>query len=303
VAVLDLRRLEVLLAVSRTGTVSGAARELHYGQPTVSHHLRRLEAETGAVLLQRVGRGVRLTAEGERLATRAAELIGLANRAETELVNATKLQHGTVRLTAFPSATATLLPRLLALLAERHRGLVLELTEAEPPEGIALLRAGETDLCLGFTYPGEVEDDQLTVTELLADPLHLVTDRAHGAPGDLASYAEARWITGCERCRHELLALCAEAGFEPEVVFATDDYVAVQAMVAAGLGVSVLPGLAVQAHRHDGVVLTPLPGAFRQVRLLGYGRPPLPPAVQLVVDALVADAQSSSRAPTGQSAG
>jgi DNA-binding transcriptional LysR family regulator len=287
--VLDLRRLEALLAVARTGSVSAAARELHYGQPTISHHLRRLEAETGAVLLQRVGRGVRLTADGERLAARAEELIGLAQRAETELTNATKLQHGTVRLAAFPSATATLVPRLLSRLSEQAPGLTLELTESEPPEGIALLRAGEADLVLAFTYPGIDEDPQLSATDLLEDPLHLVTATASAPRGEapaLAAYAGSRWITGCERCRHELLALCAEAGFEPQVVFATDDYVAVQAMVAAGVGVSVLPGLATQAHRNPGVALTPLPDAVRRVQVLTYGRPPHPPGVELVLASL-----------------
>ena len=286
---LDLRRLEALLAVARTGSVSRAAEELHYGQPTVSHHLRRLEAETGAVLVQRVGRGVRLTAEGRRLADRAEEVLGLLQRAETELADATTLRHGRVRLAAFPSATATLVPRLLAVLADLAPGLVLELTEAEPPEGIALLRAGEVDLALAFSYPDVPEDPQLSVTELVEDPLFLVTDTRRAPAGplrDLGAYAAARWVTGCERCRQELLVLCAAAGFEPEVVFATDDYVAVQAMVAAGLGVSLLPGLALEAHRHPDVVVTEVPGAWRRIRVLGYGQPPLPPAVQRVVTAL-----------------
>ena len=104
---IDLRRLEALVAVHRTGTVSAAAEQLHYGQPTVSHHLRRLEAETGSVLLQRVGRGVRLTPEGRRLAQRGEEILGLLERAEAELSASTSLQAGRVRIAAFPSAAAT----------------------------------------------------------------------------------------------------------------------------------------------------------------------------------------------------
>lgn len=301
---LDVRRLEALLAVARTGSVSAAAEELHYGQPTVSHHLRRLESETGAVLLQRVGRGVRLTAEGRRLADRAEELIGLLQRAETELADATTLRQGRVRLAAFPSATATLVPRLLAALAREAPGLVLELTEAEPPEGIALLRSGEVDLALAFSYPDRSEDPQLTVTELIDDPLFLVTDAARapsGALRDLGAYAGARWVTGCERCRGELLVLGEAAGFEPEVVFATDDYVAVQAMVAAGLGVSLLPGLALEAHRHPEVTVTPVPGAWRRIHVLGYGQPPLPPAVARVVQLLERAPGQSPGPSSGQS--
>lgn len=300
---LDVRRLEALLAVARTGSVSAAAQELHYGQPTVSHHLRRLEAETGAVLLQRVGRGVRLTAEGRRLADRAEELLGLLQRAETELADATTLRHGRVRLAAFPSATATLVPRLLAALAREAPGLTLELVEAEPPEGIALLRSGEVDLALAFSYPDVGEDPQLTVTELIDDPLFLVTDAARAPRGrltDLAAYDGTRWVTGCERCRHELLVLCEASGFEPDVVFATDDYVAVQAMVAAGLGVSLLPGLALEAHRHPDVVVTPVPGARRRVHVLGYGQPPLPPAVARVVAVLSAVAGAGQSSAAGE---
>ena len=101
---IDVRRLEALVALHRTGTVSAAAAELHYGQPTISHHLRRLEAETGSVLVQRVGRGVRLTPDGERLARRGEEVLALLARAEAELAASTSLQSGQVRLAAFPSA-------------------------------------------------------------------------------------------------------------------------------------------------------------------------------------------------------
>ncbi|MCG8153822.1 LysR family transcriptional regulator, partial [Pimelobacter simplex] len=253
---IDLRRLEALVAVHRTGSVSGAAAALHYGQPTISHHLRRLEAETGAVLLQRVGRGVRLTPEGERLARRGEEVLGLLARAEAELAATTSLQSGRVRLAAFPSGAATLVPGAIALLAERHPGIRLDLVEAEPPEAHELLRAGEIDLALTFAYPDQPEPEQITVVPVVDDPLYLVT-RADAAPGpavDLADYAASGWIAGCERCRRELLSLCAEAGFTPSIAFASDDYVAVQSLVATGLGVTVLPGLALRAHQHAGVV-------------------------------------------------
>ncbi|HWI42788.1 MAG TPA: LysR family transcriptional regulator [Nocardioides sp.] len=283
---IDLRRLEALVALHRTGTVSAAAVQLHYGQPTISHHLRRLEAETGAVLLQRVGRGVRLTPEGERLARRGEEVLGLLARAEEELRAATSLQSGRVRLAAFPSGAATLVPAALALLAERHPGIELDLVEAEPPEAHELLRAGTVDLALTFAYPDQPEPDQITSVPVLDDPLHLVTPASAPSAGDLADHAESRWITGCERCRRELLSLCAEAGFTPVIAFASDDYVAVQSLVATGLGVTVLPGLALRAHQHPDVVPRPVPGAHRRVQLSTYGAPPRPAAVDAVATVL-----------------
>lgn len=292
---IDLRRLEALVAVHRTGSVSAAAAELHYGQPTISHHLRRLEAETGAVLLQRVGRGVRLTPEGLLLARRGEEVLGLLARAEAELVAATSLQAGRVRLAAFPSGAATLVPDALALLATRHPGIELELTEAEPPEAHELLRAGTVDLALTFAYPDQPEPEQITSVPVLDDPLHLVTpvgDAPGEAPVELAGWADHPWVTGCERCRRELLALCADAGFTPAIAFASDDYVAVQSLVAAGLGVTVLPGLALRAHQHRGVATRRL-AAHRRIQLSTYGAPPRPAAVDAVADALAEVARGS----------
>lgn len=288
--VIDLRRLEALVAVHRTGSVSGAAASLHYGQPTISHHLRRLEAETGSVLLQRVGRGIRLTPDGERLARRGEEVLGLLARAEAELVAATSLKSGRVRLASFPSGAATLVPAALSLLASRHPGVELDLTEAEPPEAHEMLRAGTVDLALTFAYPDQAEPEQITSTPLLDDPLHLVeplvaAGEGPDAPVELAGYATSSWVTGCERCRRELLALCGEAGFTPAIAFASDDYVAVQSLVAAGLGVTVLPGLALRAHQHPGVVARVLP-AHRRIQLSTYGAPPRPAAVDAVATAL-----------------
>ncbi|NYJ02361.1 DNA-binding transcriptional LysR family regulator [Nocardioides thalensis] len=292
---IDLRRLEALVALHQTGTVSAAAARLQYGQPTISHHLRRLEAETGSVLLQRVGRGVRLTPDGERLARRGEEILGLLARAEAELDAATSLQAGAVRLAAFPSGAATLVPAAVAALADAHPGLTLDLTEAEPPEAVRMLRSGAVDLALTFAYPDQPDADSVTSTPLFDDPLYLV-----GAPGTdlgaddehLERFAATRWITGCERCRSELLALCAQAGYTPEIAFASDDYVAVQSLVATGLGVTVLPGLALRAHQNPGVVRRAVPEAFRRIQVTTYGAAPHPPAVTAVATALAEVARS-----------
>lgn len=295
---IDLRRLEALVAVHRTGSVSAAAALLHFGQPTISHHLRRLETETGSVLLQRVGRGVRLTPDGERLALRGEEILGLLARAEDELAASTSLRAGRVRLAAFPSGAATLVPDALALLTERHPGIELDLREAEPPEAYELLRAGSIDLALTFTYPDQPEPEQITSVPVLDDRLFLVTRDQDAPPADdpvdLAALSGTAWITGCERCRRELLALCSDAGFRPSIAFASDDYVAVQSLVAAGMGVSVLPGLALRAHHHPGVVRRPL-AALRHVQLSTYGAPPRPASVDAVAAALTEVAGALSR--------
>ena len=149
---LDVTRLRVLDAVARNGSVTAAAKELHYSQPSVSHHLARLETETGAQLLQRVGRGIRLTQAGQLLAERAAEIIGRIDVAGAELSAHVGLTAGRVRLAGFSSAIGSLVPRAAAALARTHPGLEVTLTDTHPPEALELLRAGRVDVAVIFRY-------------------------------------------------------------------------------------------------------------------------------------------------------
>lgn len=283
---LDVNRLRVLAAVARHGSVTAAARALRYAQPSVSHHLARLEAETGARLVQRVGRGIRLTEAGRALAGRAEEVLARLDAAEAELDALTGLTAGRVRLAAFPSALGTFVPVAAAGFAAAHPGVELRLTEAEPPDAAALLRSGEVDVGLLFDHPGDPHpDDGLRRFPLLTERLHLVTP-AELAGDELADHAGRRWISGCERCRAHLVRSCAAAGFAPDIAFTTDDYVAVQALVAAGLGVTVLPGLALAATRNPRVRVVPLDGDHRTVFAAVHGAAPDPPPTAALLDHL-----------------
>jgi DNA-binding transcriptional LysR family regulator len=310
---LDVTRLRVLVAVARHGSVTAAARALNYAQPSISHHIARLEAETGARLLQRAGRGVRLTDAGRLLAERAEEIIGRLDAAEAELAAHVGLREGRVRLAAFPSALGTIVPAAAARLEAETPGMDLMLTEAEPPVAVRMLRAGYVDVALVFQHyqqdtdpaPPSAAEDGTRGRLLLDEPVHLVTTTAPaGRPGsesgpgaDLAAFAQHRWIAGCERCRSYLVRQCAQAGFTPNVAFTTDDYVAVQALVAAGLGVTTLPGLCLRAARHPGITATPLRGARRHVFAITYGDPPDPPATTRLLDVLAQVADASTPGP------
>src|SRR6204780_2906193 len=168
---LDVTRLRVLVAVARHGSVTAAAHALNYAQPSVSHHLARLEAETGTKLVQRAGRGIRLTdagrllgerggeprapGGGRRRAERAVELLGRLDAAENELVVFAGLRAGRLRLAAFPSALGTIVPTAAAILPDRHPGFDPRLTEAEPPEALRMLRAGYVDVALIFRHEAD----------------------------------------------------------------------------------------------------------------------------------------------------
>jgi len=336
-------RLRVLVAVAEHGSVTAAARALNYAQPSVSHHLARLEAETGATLTQRSGRGIRLTDAGRLLAGRAEEILGRLDAAERELAAHVEQRQERIRLAGFASALATIVPAALSRLAAGHPGIDLLLTEAEEPEAMRMLRAGQVDVALvarhmqDGTLIGPPTDTKGARARLILDEqVHLVTrpqpGSTHGSgaqpgaaqpgaaqpgaaqpgaaqpagaqrgadeagPTDLAAHAHSPWIAGCEHCRGHLVWLCQHAGFSPKIAFTTDDHVAAQALVAAGLGVTILPSLAIRAARHPGIHAQPLPGAWRQVFAVTYGQPPGPRAVDHLLDILTLAAAAAATGP------
>src|SRR5580704_4322507 len=180
---LDVTRLRVLVAVARHGSVTAAARALNYAQPSVSHHLSRLEAETGALLTQRAGRGVRLTDAGRLLAERAEEILGRLDAAENELAAHVGLRAGRVRLAAFPSALGTIVPAAAARLEAESPGMDLLLAGAEPADALDMLRTGRVDVALVFRHyqqgadpePPGADQEGARGTLLLDEPVHLVT--------------------------------------------------------------------------------------------------------------------------------
>jgi DNA-binding transcriptional LysR family regulator len=287
-----LVQLRVLDAVRRHGSVTAAARELHFTQPSISHHLARLEAQTGARLLQKAGRGIRLTEAGRLLADRAAEIVGRVDSATVELSTLVGLQAGRVRLAGFNSVMSALVPQAAAVLTGRHPGLELSLTDVHPEDALHQLRAGQVDVALIFRYDDTPpEDGSIRLVHLLDDPLFLLTSA--GAT-TLAAHRDAPWIAGCERCRSHLVEMCEAAGFSPRLAYISDDMVVMQSLVAAGMGVSTIPGLALRAHRHPAITATRLPVPPRRIYAATYGDPTDPPATAALVAALQEASQEHS---------
>ncbi len=297
---LNVTRLRVIDAVARHGSVTAAADELNYSQPTVTHHVARLEAETGAQLLQRVGRGIRLTPAGQMLADRAAEILGRIAAADAELSAHVGLNAGRVRMASFASAIGAVVPHAVAALAESHPGLEISLVDAHPGDAIDLLRAGEIEVAIIFRYDeSEPEPPGVRLHHLLDDPVYLLSDKPEGP---LETLRDATWIAGCTRCRGHMLALCNDAGFEPRIGSSSDDMVVMGALVAAGLGVATQTGLALRSHSVDGVVATELPGSKRHIYAATYGEPPDPPATAALLEALTEAATSPELAASAPAA-
>lgn len=266
--------------------------------------MKALESSVGTPLLVRTGREMRLTQAGEALVRHAAGIIAGLTAAEEEVAAIAGLRAGRVRLVSFPSGSSTLVPTALAALRAAHPGTRVFLEEAEPPKSVELLREGDCDVALAFRYEGAAgaeEWDDLVVRPLLTDRLVALVPEGHrlartaGAVA-IGELARESWIAGCPRCRGQLVEVCEGAGFSPRIDFATDDYPAVVGLVGAGLGVAVLPQLAVESVRPRGVRTVTLEPAVRR-EIVALTLPDLAqvPAVSATLDEL-------ARAGTRQSA-
>lgn len=285
-------RLRVLQQVARTGSLAGAARELSYTQPAVAHHVAELEREMGTPLVVRHGRGVRLTEAGRALAAHADAVLSRLAAAQEEVAAIAGLRAGRVRVAAYPTAAATLVPRGLAALRQEFPQVEASLLELEPPEALAALRAGDVDLAITFRYTEsnpEPERD-LVATSLGDDPIDVVVPAGHRAAGRkrhrLRDLAEETWVAGCDRCRAHLVDTCERAGFTPAIAFTTDDFVTQQALVAAGLAVAAMPRSTLGAHADPGLRAAPCPELRRRRMEVVVAGDPIPPAVAALRDRL-----------------
>ncbi|WP_168581727.1 LysR family transcriptional regulator [Gephyromycinifex aptenodytis] len=294
---IDAAGLRVMRAIAQEGSFTGAAISLGYSQPAISQMVRRLEQRLGTVLVERVGRTIRLTEAGAVLARHAVPVLSALDAAEEEVAAIAGLRAGRVRLMAFPSSCSTLVPGALALVQQRFPDVSVHFTEAEPSESLLALRNGECDLAVAFSYEGsdlvrgETDLDAFVIHHLLDDPVRCAVPADHpladAAVMDLADLANDRWIAGCPRCRGHLLTLCDAAGFRPEVDFETEDYVAVQGFVAAGLGVALIPDLILRSITHPDVRVIPIdPASHRAVYIVTTPDLARVPAVAATIDAL-----------------
>ncbi|WP_420111866.1 LysR family transcriptional regulator [Pseudactinotalea sp.] len=252
---MDPRRVLIFRDVVRAGSISAAARELGWTQPAVSQHLRALERSVGCTLLVRTSSGVEPTEPGRVLLARADEVAAQLHMATEEMADLSTLRRGRVRLAAYPSAAATLVPAALARLRHEHPAIDVELTEAEPPQARTLLAEGAADVALVFTYDDPPTEGSEVEWQLLGEEPVLLVLPSNQEPRDtdLRALSDADWIVGCEQCRAHAISRCDAAGFTPRVRHVTDDYVVVQKLVAAGLGVTMLPRSALEAYRHPDV--------------------------------------------------
>jgi DNA-binding transcriptional LysR family regulator len=277
---LDVRRLRVLSEVAAQGSFSGAAEALRLTQSAVSQHVAALEREVGLPLVERGMRPVELTEAGHALTRHAAGIFARLDGAEQELGEIARRRSGRLRLGSVPTALATFVPAAFRRFRRRHGDVTLTVVDDPLQRLIPRLEAFELDLALIYEHPALPEVAQLDLdrTPLLDDayqvalpPRHRLSRRRR--PLALADLAGETWIGGSPTSAWFRIVTdhCRAAGFTPRSSYAADDSVAVQALVAAGLGVAVIPGLAL-AHPRPGVEVRSL-GADAPVRHIEAVRP------------------------------
>jgi DNA-binding transcriptional LysR family regulator len=248
---LDPRRLRVLREVAARGSFAAAAEALSFTQSAVSQQVATLEREAGTRLVERGVRPVRLTDAGRALLAHAEAVLARLDEAEQELGEIARLRRGRLRLASFPTAIATLVPRAVALFNQRHPDVDLTVIDDHGQGLIPRLARWELDLALIYEHEALPEPDvELERTHLLDDPFDLVVPDGHPlaarASVALEELAGEIWIGGAPDSAYGAIVLhsCQAAGFEPRLAFGSDDYNAVQAFVAVGLGIAILPHLA-----------------------------------------------------------
>ncbi len=305
---LSLVRLRVLSVVAEHGSFSSAALALDYTQSAISQQVAALERECSCRLVERMPRGVRLTPAGQVLLGHAQGILGSVAAAEAELAAMAGLRGGRLRMASFPSAGATLMPLAIGIFRAQHPEVELSLIEAEPDELVMRLTAAELDLALLFDFgvhepawPGELEGLQL-----FEDPMFVAL------PGDhplatrprlrLHDLSEQAWVQTSQdsQCAQHVVRSCHAAGFEPRAAFHSDDYQTVQGLVAAGVGVALIPALALTSVRNDIVVRSlATAGLHRRVLAaapMAANRTPATGAMQQILRD-VADRHVSTRSP------
>jgi DNA-binding transcriptional LysR family regulator len=296
---LNLGRLQVLCEVVSRGSFSAAADALSYTQSAVSQAVARLEAETGTTLVIRDRRGIRPTATGATLITHAEAIFAQVEAAEADLAAVLGIRAGRLRVASFPSAGATLMPLAVAAFRRAHPEVALTLAEGEPEEIAPRVRAGEFDLALLFEFPGapprrEQPGAGLQSVPLLKDPMDVALPADHPLAAKralrLADLRSQQWVQTSAQspCARHVVRSCLAAGFEPDVAFESDDYDTVQGLVAAGVGVALIPRLAL-THVHSGIVVRSLApqSPTRQVTAATTSGPGVAPAARSMIGLLM----------------
>ncbi|GLW52969.1 LysR family transcriptional regulator [Kitasatospora phosalacinea] len=259
---MDMVWLEVFRTAARLGSFTAAGGQLGWTQSAISRQIAALEGELGVQLFDRLPRGVALTEHGRTLLPHAEALLDRLDGTRRDLAALTGLAAGRLRLGAFDSANAALVPAALAAFRSAHPAVAPTLTEGLSGALLDLLADGAIDLALVTAYPEHPYDtERFELHRLVDDPVLVAVPRTHPLARRrrlrLAELAGEPWIAASRHPGATLLAACVRNGFQPRVEYEVAGWTAKLGLVAAGLGITLIPSLAARAARPD-LALVPL---------------------------------------------
>jgi DNA-binding transcriptional LysR family regulator len=290
---LHLERLQALHAVSTFGSVTGAAEALRLTPSAVSQQLGKLQRDVGQRLIEPYGRGVRLTPAGTLLAQRAHAILSEVENAETELDRQRNHVIGDLEIAGFATAARAILPQTVARLRKQHRQLKLRVSERQPDEAIRLVVAGHLDIALVNDWMNAplVLPDGVQRVLIMNDPVDLAVPADHPLAGrpsvELTELSAEPWITWPHGaiCHEWLTQTLRQHGLTPEVTHTAEEHQTQLAMVAAGLGIAVMPRLG--RGSIEGVSIVTLKPAFsRQIYAIFRTLASERPAIAVTVSAI-----------------
>ncbi|MBG0563962.1 LysR family transcriptional regulator [Actinoplanes aureus] len=253
---METQLLEVFRTVAHLGSITAAARHLRFTQSAVSRQIAALEAEVGTRLLDRLPRGIALTEQGRALLPHADAVLDRLSAARRAVDELDRLDAGRLRVGAFATAVAALVPRALAAFRAAHPAVALSLVEGMTPALLDRLTAGDADVAVVSSAPsGPLDDSRFDLHHLLDEHLLLAVAADHPLAGRrtvrLAELAGESFIAGSPHAERTLLGDSVAAGFRPRIDIVAGEWTGKLGCVAAGLGVALIPVLAARGTPPD----------------------------------------------------
>ena len=278
----DLRLLTVLREVALRGSFSAAADALSYTQPAVSQQIARLEKQVGVKLIERESRGIRLTPAGEVLVRHTERILAQLAAADEELQEVATQARGRLRIGSFATAAGTIVPRAVASFRKLRPAIEVDISLLEPDQSVPAVRRGDIEIAITEEggFDGDIDTRGLEVEHLLDDHMWVSLPADHPLATrhavELADLRDEDWMFAClsGTCADSnvVLRACQDAGFQPRIAYQSDDYFAIQGLVASGMGVALIPGLGLASTRED-VAVRPVKGRppYRRIAAVTAG--------------------------------
>nr|WIE94818.1 LysR family transcriptional regulator [Mesorhizobium sp. WSM4875] len=301
---MDFGRLRALRELSVRKTMAATAEALYVSPSAVSQQISLLEQEAGIELIERRGRGVELTVAGRQLVERANRVFAELEAARTDIAELKKVVVGELRVAAFPTVAAALMPRTISALRKSHGQLIIQFDEMEPEEALTALRSWQTDIALidDLNVPPGLLESTITILPLIDDVFNVMVAPDHPLAGratvSLEELRDECWVndTASANYNRMLTESCRKAGFTPNIVARSKGFEVAIALIRRGCAIAIMPGLRASLDLEDVWVCRLTPEIRRHIFIAYRQGEKRSPALQAFINEISGQARSLGRA-------